>query len=93
MGHSTGFSQGAWAWIVTASVNYESEKAKQEAEIVGVPLRALTEEEIKDLIVTDLFNWVKNDLEADFDFVEIHGTNGFLVEQFIQPSSNHRTDK
>lgn len=30
---------------------------------------------------------------AGFDGVEIHGANGFLVDQFIQDVSNQRTDK
>jgi N-ethylmaleimide reductase len=30
--------------------------------------------------------------EAGFDAVEIHGANGFLLDQFLQDGSNHRTD-
>ena len=35
---------------------------------------------------------VKNAIEAGFDGVEIHGANGYLVDQFIQDRANHRTD-
>ena len=31
--------------------------------------------------------------EAGFDGVEVHGANGYLVEQFMHPSSNQRTDR
>ena len=34
----------------------------------------------------------KNALAAGFDGVELHGANGYLLEQFIRPNSNTRTD-
>jgi len=30
---------------------------------------------------------------ADFDGVELHGANGYLLDQFLQDASNHRTDE
>lgn len=33
-----------------------------------------------------------NAIEAGFDGVEIHGANGYLIDQFINSSSNKRTD-
>lgn len=33
-----------------------------------------------------------NAVEAGFDGVEIHGANGYLVDQFINPASNQRED-
>ena len=35
----------------------------------------------------------KNALAAGFDGVELHGANGYLLEQFIRPNSNQRTDQ
>lgn len=34
-----------------------------------------------------------NALAAGFDGVELHGANGYLLEQFLRPSSNRRTDR
>ncbi|MBJ3774679.1 alkene reductase [Acuticoccus mangrovi] len=35
----------------------------------------------------------RNALAADFDGVEIHSANGYLLEQFMQSASNQRTDR
>jgi 2,4-dienoyl-CoA reductase-like NADH-dependent reductase (Old Yellow Enzyme family) len=34
-----------------------------------------------------------NALRAGFDGVEVHGANGYLLDQFLQDGSNHRTDQ
>ena len=54
--------------------------------------RALTVEEIKD-IVNDFRQAAINAKEAGFDGVEIHGANGYLIDQFLRESSNQRTDE
>lgn len=54
--------------------------------------RALKTGEIPD-IIEDYVQAAKNALEAGFDGVEIHGANGYLIDQFIQDGTNQRTDK
>jgi len=54
--------------------------------------KALTIEEIKE-IVEDFRKGAENAKEAGFDGVELHGANGYLLDQFLQDSSNHRTDE
>src|SRR4029077_4683338 len=34
----------------------------------------------------------KNATAAGFDGIELHGANGYLLEQFFRPNSNQRTD-
>lgn len=53
--------------------------------------RAMTEEEIHSTI-GDYAQAAKNAIEAGFDGVEIHGANGYLIDQFTQDICNVRTD-
>ncbi|KAF9885688.1 hypothetical protein FE257_012670 [Aspergillus nanangensis] len=53
--------------------------------------RELTEAEIRDAI-GDFAQAAKNAIAAGFDGVELHGANGYLIDQFIQDGSNRRTD-
>jgi len=43
-------------------------------------------------IVEDYRRAAENAKTAGFDGVEIHGANGYLIDQFLQDSSNKRTD-
>src|SRR5579859_5512563 len=54
--------------------------------------RALETEEVP-VIVEAYRQAARNALAAGFDGVEIHGANGYLVEQFLQSRSNLRTDR
>jgi N-ethylmaleimide reductase len=53
--------------------------------------RALRIEEIPG-IVEDYRRATARALEAGFDGVEIHGANGYLIDQFLRTTSNHRDD-
>lgn len=54
--------------------------------------RALETEEIAD-IVEAYRQGAENAKAAGFDGVEIHGANGYLLDQFLQSSTNQRTDQ
>ncbi|KAI1773589.1 FMN-linked oxidoreductase [Hypoxylon cercidicola] len=59
----------------------------------GKPIpRELTADEIKS-IVADFAQAARNAVKAGFDGVEIHGANGYLVDQFLQDVSNQRKDQ
>lgn len=44
-------------------------------------------------VIEDFRRAARNAMEAGFDGVEIHGANGYLIDQFLRRSSNHRTDR
>lgn len=54
--------------------------------------RALSLDEIPAVIESYRLGAI-NAQKAGFDGVEIHGANGYLLDQFLQDSSNHRTDE
>jgi N-ethylmaleimide reductase len=58
---------------------YETPRALETAEIAGV--------------VDSFRQAARNALQAGFDGVEIHGANGYLIEQFLQSHTNLRTDQ
>ncbi|HDY7823861.1 TPA: alkene reductase [Vibrio vulnificus] len=54
--------------------------------------RAMSQDDI-DRVVSDFAYAAKRAIEAGFDGVEIHGGNGYLIDQFLRTNSNHRTDQ
>lgn len=54
--------------------------------------RALTNAEVKQT-VKDFAYAARRAIEAGADGVEIHGANGYLIQQFIAPNANTRTDE
>jgi N-ethylmaleimide reductase len=61
------------------SASYETPRALETGEIAG--------------IIEGFRQGASNALEAGFDGVEIHGANGYLIEQFLQSRTNLRTDQ
>jgi len=53
--------------------------------------RELSTEEISQ-VVEQYLTAAKNAKAAGFDGVEIHGANGYLIDQFLQSKTNQRTD-
>ena len=63
---------------------YEGKKPYVEA-------RELTGQDIK-RIVADYATAARNAIAAGFDGVQVHGANGYLVDQFLRDGANLRTD-
>jgi N-ethylmaleimide reductase len=53
---------------------------------------AMTENDVK-AAIAEFVQAARNAMTAGFDGIELHGANGYLLEQFIRPNSNQRTDK
>lgn len=64
--------------LVRPMKDYETPRALETHEIPG--------------IVEAYRKGAENAKEAGFDGVEIHGANGYLLDQFLQDSTNRRTD-
>jgi len=60
-------------------VPYEAPRALETNEIAG--------------IVAAYREGAENALEAGFDGVELHGANGYLIDQFLRDGTNQRTDQ
>lgn len=60
--------------------------------MVDCPLpREMTVEDVR-AVIADFRRAAGNAMRAGFDGVEIHGGNGYLLDQFLRTTSNHRTD-
>ncbi len=73
---------------IAESGHVTTQKGKMEA----VVPHALSKTEITQTI-DDYRQAALNAIEAGFDGVEIHGANGYLIEQFLNDSSNKREDE
>lgn len=65
--------------LVRPVQDYETPRALETSEIPG--------------IIEHFRKAAMNAQMADFDGVEIHGANGYLLDQFLQDSTNQRTDE
>jgi len=78
-------SPDAQVWVVNPETGV--------GEMVDCPVpRALNTAEIKE-VIEDFRAAAANAKMAGFDGVEIHGANGYLIDEFLRRSSNQRTDE
>lgn len=54
--------------------------------------KEMTRNEIQQTI-REFISSAQNAIEAGFDGIELHGANGYLIKQFLNPHTNRRTDE
>ncbi|MCO5961100.1 alkene reductase [Sinorhizobium meliloti] len=77
-------AKNSQAWGLTAdgtpgAINVSKPRALSTGEVYGV--------------VADFAEAAANAVAAGFDGIELHGANGYLIEQFLNPTVNDRTDE
>ncbi|PTR30798.1 N-ethylmaleimide reductase [Luteibacter sp. OK325] len=77
--------------VAPSEVAYEGVAYTANGWVPSSPHRALTEAEVVDMVEQFRLAAVRGK-QAGFDGVEIHGANGYLIDQFLQDGSNKRTD-
>ena len=55
-------------------------------------MHAMSKREIRNLI-NDFIDAAERCKKAGVDIVELHGAHGYLIQQFLSPYTNHRTDE
>ena len=78
--------------VAPSAIKPEGEAMTYKGPSPFVTPRALETEEISG-IVDQFRQGAENALAANFDGVEIHGANGYLVDQFLRDGTNQRTDQ
>ncbi|KAI8383163.1 OYE2 [Nakaseomyces glabratus] len=71
---------------------YMSAEQEEIAKKSNNPQHGITKDEIKQYI-KDYVQGAKNAIAAGADGIEIHSANSYLLNQFIDPKSNKRTDE
>ncbi|PVH16559.1 uncharacterized protein CXQ87_004854 [Candidozyma duobushaemuli] len=74
------------------SAIYHSQESEQAAKKAGNELEEYTTQEVEQ-VVQDFVKAGQNAVKAGFDYVELHGATGYLINQFFESSANKRTDK
>ncbi|WP_040495223.1 alkene reductase [Fulvivirga imtechensis] len=92
VGHQLNLPEGAEVVGPSAKVLSGEMYTDQEGPKSYTPARKMTTQDILQA-VNEFAQAAKNAIEAGFDGVEIHGANGYLIEQFINPNVNDRDDE
>lgn len=92
VGHSANLPAGAQL-LAPSAINAESPMwtDTQGMQTTETP-KAMTAEQLK-ATIEEFAQAAANAIEAGFDGIELHGANGYLLEQFLNAGVNQRTDE
>jgi N-ethylmaleimide reductase len=77
--------------VSSSATAIEGDTHTQNGKVPYAVPHALTAEEIP-AIVAAFAQGARNAIAAGFDGVEVHGANGYLIDQFLRDTPNQRTD-
>lgn len=77
--------------VSSSAIGLTGEAQTPEGKLPNAVPHALTETEIS-AIVQSFAQAAKNAVAAGFDGVEVHGANGYLIDQFLRDGANQRSD-
>jgi len=90
--HSLNLPEGAQI-IAPSAVKASGQMWTDSKQLQDFPIPKQMDDDDLLLTLTEYAAAAKHAIDAGFDGVELHGANGYLLEQFISPVSNIRTDK
>lgn len=92
IGHTLNLPEGAKV-LAPSAVKAAGQMWTDQQQMLDLPVpEAMTAEELQQT-KQEFVTAAKNAIAAGFDGVELHGANGYLLEQFLSPISNVRTDE
>jgi N-ethylmaleimide reductase len=92
VGHPLNLPAGA-ILLAPSAIRMEGPLFTDQEGLIELPEpKAMSIDELR-LTRDEYIQAARNAIEAGFDGVELHGANGYLLEQFISPQTNQRTDE
>ncbi|MBZ5859560.1 NADPH dehydrogenase NamA [Flavihumibacter profundi] len=81
-GHQLDKTAGGWTTMAPSAIPFhEKDDSPKALDLAGIQQ-----------VITDFTKAAERSLEAGYKLVEIHAAHGYLINEFLSPLTNHRTD-